>query len=432
MRYDSEPQIVRRILTETGAFTDFLKRPELSGTIVQPYAEQLESHVNLLRDTLDHFSKLHTLNPQFSLSRFSASYIEQKLQAVQSAISAFFEQKTFDDSYQRMDWYRVRFAEKTRVIDHDQILISLYKRIEQVLETYNVDRIRQFHIAAVLNECVGWSEHIEQQGHHDIHGVILFAQKVARDNAIIEHRTEFVRDVCLLLEERTFFQNSTPNTPDATALELSRVYSPYLLELYEAILEDMEIIPMAHQDYRAFQRYCQEHDIDVYEEYHDILTAHIRKYVELMSADISSMLQIVSIANIIVNAESIHKRYADVNTPLEILGENLARDIREIERAIRELTPLYPDMIEAYEATLHKITQFKGAIMRPAIEVYGKYLEDPADFFRQLPYNLSKWIPILDSALACLEQDDELYQKCSRLKAEMDNFVQKNKSFKLV
>lgn len=423
MRYDSEPQIVRRILTEAEALHEFLNRSEVTGTIAQPLSDELESLVGLLRKTLDHFSKLHILNPQLSLSRFSASHIEGKLQSIQESIIALFQQKQFVNLYEKMEWYRDRFLHPHSIIDHEQLLISMYKRIEQVLETYYVDRIRNSHIAAILNEFVGWSEHIELQGHHDVHGVILFAEKVARDNAIIEHRTEVVRDICLLIEDRSFFQDTAEESTETISLELSHVYTPYLLELYEVLLEDMEIIAISNQDYRAFEKYCRKNDIDVYEEYHDILTEHFRKYVEIISADISAMLHIVRTANNVVNAELIHRRYFEVSTPLEVLGENLAKDIRGLDHAIRQIRHFYPDLGQQYTETLRKVKKFKGEIMKPAIEVYGKYLEDPKEFFHQLPQNLSRWIPILDSALACLEQHDDLYQKCSQLKNQIDDFV---------
>ncbi len=423
MRYDSEPQIVKRILTEAETLSDFLTPSEQAESLS---CQELQAPVNLLRTTLDHFAQLHTLHPQLSLSRFSASYIEQKLQSVQESILALFQQKQFADSYEKMEWYRARFLHPQSVDDHEELLISLYTRIEQVLETYYVDRIRNSHIAAILNEFVGWSEHIELQGHHDIHGVILFAEKVARDKAVIEYRTEVVRDICLLIDERAFFQHAQENDEEilkAVSLDLSRVYSPYLLELYEALLEDMEVIAISNRDYWAFEKYCQEHDIDVYEEYHDILKSHFKKYVDIISSDITAMLHIVRTANIIVNAESIHTRYVGVNTPFEVLGENLAKDIRGLDHAILQLRQLYPDVVQPYTQTLRKVKKFKGEIMKPAIEVYGRYLKDSKEFFRQLPHNLSKWIPILDSALACLEQDDDLYQKCNELKNRIDDFT---------
>ena len=89
-----------------------------------------------------------------------------------------------------------------------------------------------------------------------------------------------------------------------TAFELSQVYSAYLLQLYEALLEDMEIIAISNEDYHAFEIYCQKNDIDIYEEYHEVLKEHFREYVDIISADISSLLELMRTANIIVSAES--------------------------------------------------------------------------------------------------------------------------------
>lgn len=425
MRYDSESQVVRRILAETEALDDSLSHSGLSGTVSARLFDELEPQVSCLHTTLDHFIQLHVLNPQWSLSRFSAYHIEQKLVSLRENISKLFRQKQFASLDEQVEWNHDRFLHPQKFSDNEQLLIDLSQKIVQVLETYYVDRIRNTHIAAILNEFVGWSEHIEMQGHHDIHSVILFAEKVAQDNAIIEHRTEVVRDVCLLIEERSFFQYLDDTTPEHASLELSQIYSPYLLELYEALLEDMEIIAISNHDYWAFEKYCREQNIDVYEEYHDALKDHFRKYVEVIASDISAMLRIMKTANVVVNAELTHKRYVDVAVPVDVVGENLAKDIRMLEQAVRQLRPLYPDLARQHAATLQKVKKFKGEIMKPAIEVYGKYLKDPGEFFRILPKNLSRWIPILDSALACLEQDDDLYQKCQQLKNQIDEYVMK-------
>lgn len=426
MRHDSESQVVRRILTETETLHDTLAHSGLSGTASQRFFDAIEPSVSQLHTTLDHFIKIHVLNPQLSLSHFSASYIEQKLLALRDSISELFRQKEFVSLNEQVEWNRNRFLRFHTIADNEQLLVDLSQKVVQILETYYAERIRNTHIAAILNEFVGWAEHIEMQGHHDVYSVILFAEKVAQDSAIIDHRTEVVRDICLLIEEKPFLHHShetTNQSPEHTSFELSRIYSPYLLELYEALLEDMEIIAISNQDYWAFEKYCRKNNIDVYEEYHEALKKHFREYVETISGDISATLRIVKTANIIVNAEVIHKRYVDISTATEVVGENLAKDIRVLEQAVQRLRALYPDLTQQYAATLQKVKKFKGEIMRPAIEVYGKYLKNPEEFFRILPKNLAKWIPILDSALACLEQHDDFYQKCQQLKHEIDEYA---------
>ncbi len=427
MRHDSESQVVRRILAETEALDDSLSQPKLSKTISPRLFDELEPLVSRLHITLNHFIKLHVFNPQLSLSRFSAYHIEQKLNSLKESISELFHQREFASVNAQVEWYRNRFLHFHTIADHEQLLVDLSQKIVQVLETYYVDRIRNTHIAAALNEFVGWVEHIEMQGHHDVYSVILFAEKVAQDSALIDHRTEVVRDVCASIEERRFLQHASDTvepSSEQTSLELSRVYSPYLLELYEVLLTDMEIIAISNQDYGAFEKYCREHSIDVYEEYHDALKNHFRKYVEVIAGDIPTTLHTVKTANVIVNAQLIHQRYVDVDASIEVVGENLAKDIRVLERAVvQQLKLFYPDLTREYAATLRKVKKFRGEIMKPAIEVYGKYLKDPNEFFRILPENLAKWIPILDSALACLEQDDDLYQKCQQLKNKIDEYA---------
>jgi hypothetical protein len=308
------------------------------------------------------------------------------------------------------------------------VLIRLYKRFVQVLESYYVNNVRETHTAAILNEFVGWVEHIDTHGHHDIHGVIIFAEKVARDNAVIHHRVEVVRDICVFIRERSPLLASEGALADQelvvrTAFELSQVYSAYLLQLYEALLEDMEIIVISDQDYHAFEIYCQENDIDIYEEYHDVLKEHFREYVNIISSDLSSLLELMRTANIIVNAESIYKRYSDLELPEEAIGENLSRDIRILERAVHKIRPVFEDICEQYAAALQKLKAFKGEIIKPAIVVYGEYMRSSQDFFKKLSLKQTEWIPILDSALACLEQDDDFYRKCHRLKEKIDEFV---------
>ena len=428
MRYDSDPQVVRKILDEAEALKDSLRHPNSSENVSSHFFDSIKPFVNSLLNTLDHFTKLYVLNPQMSLSRFSASYIERELLTLQTEIDQVFNHRQFDSLDEQVDWNRERFLNSQKFCDSEQILIGLYRKVAQFLDSYYAERIRNAHFAVVLNELVGWSEHIETHGHHDIHAVILFARKIARDTAIIAHRTELVREICLLLQGHSFFQpihDPTNQIPNGIALELSRVYSPYLLELYETLLEDLEIVAIAKQDYSAFENYCHEHDIDVYEEYRDGIKYHLKEYAEVIGADISSALGIIRAANSIVNAEKLYKRYWDVDSPSEVLGINLSKDIRFMELVVQQFKSDFPDLAQKYILTLQKIKKLKGDIMKPAIEVYGQYLKKPEEFFHQLPQKQKKWIPVLESALACLEQDDDLYQKCDHLKTEIDKFIKK-------
>ncbi|MCP4404124.1 MAG: hypothetical protein GY801_43310 [bacterium] len=429
MRYDSDPHIVKRVLTEADGLQNTLNMLLMQEAIVSGDFDTSMPPINSLLNTLDHFIQLHTFNPQFSLSRFSAHYIEKKLSFLKDSISKILRQKKFPSIEEQVKWNIQRFVHPNPTqVDNEQILISLYKRLVQVLETYYVDKVRDTHTAAVLNEFVGWVEHIDTHGHHDIHGVIIFAEKVTRDNAVIQHRVEVVRDICLFIQERSPLLASQGASEDRelvirTAFELSYVYSGYLLQLYEALLEDMEIIVISNQDYHAFEVYCQDNDIDIYEEYHDVLKEHFKEYVEIISIEISSLLELMRTANIIVNAELTYKRYADREVPEEVIGENLSQDIRMLEHAIHKIRPVFADISEQYADTLQKIKDFKGELIKPAIMVYGEYMRSPKDFFNKFSTRLSEWIPILDSALACLEQDDDLYKKCHQLKQKIDEFM---------
>lgn len=435
MRYDSDPQIVKRILVESEAFQDSLEQSEISETTLAAFFETQTPLIMPLLTTLEHFARLHVLNPQFSLSRFSGSYIERELLSVQTSIQDVFSKRTFTTIQEQVEWNRTRYLSSPRQTqdnsaatrDGEQLLITLLHKIAQLLETYYSERIRNEHFAAILNELVGWSEHLETHGHHDVHAVILFAEKIARDEAILDHRTEAVREICLLLQERVFLQVLTETPEDvlpATAMELSRVYSPYLLELYETLLEDMEIVVIAQQDYSAFEKYCSDNDIDIYEEYHDLIQSHLKESRELIPADFSSTLQTLKAANVIVQAERLYKRYADVDLPSEVLGQNLSQDIRTLKQVIYYFKEAFPEQAQNYTSVLHKVKKLKGEIMKPAIQVYGEYLKNSTEFFQQLPQHQSEWIPILESALACLEQDDELYKKCSQLKSEIDELIE--------
>lgn len=429
MRYDSDPHIVRRILTEADGLQNTLNVLLTKEAIVSEDFDPSMPPVSSLLNTLDHFIQLHTFNPQFSLSRFSAHYIEKKLLFLKDTISKILRQKEFPSIEHQVKWNIQRFVHPNPTyVDNEQVLISLYKRLVQVLESYYVERIRNTHTAAILNEFVGWVEHIDMHGHHDIHGVIIFAEKVARDNAVIQHRVEVVRDICVFIQERSPLLASQKASEDQeltvrTAFELSQVYSAYLLQLYEALLEDMEIIVISDRNYHAFEAYCEENDIDIYEEYHEVLKGHFREYVDIISTDISSQLELMRTATIIVNAESSYKRYSDLDLPEEAIGENLSRDIRILERAVHKIQPVFADISEQYAETLQKIKAFKGEIIKPAIVVYGEYMRSSKDFFKKLSSKQTEWIPILDSALACLEPDDDFYKQCHRLKQRIDEFV---------
>ena len=427
MRYDSDPQVVKRISTEADGLQNSLNRVLVSETPASEVFDEFAPLISSLLDTLDHFITLHSLNPQFSLSRFSAHYIEKKLSSIQKSIAELFRQKEFPTLEDQVFWHLTRFVNPEKAsADNEQLLVGLYTRLVQVLETYYSKRVRNTHIAAILNEFVGWAEHIDMHGHHDAHSVIIFAEKVARDRAVIEHRVEIVREICVQVEERAYVRASQGFSEHRTvqrALELSQIYSSYLLNLYEALLEDIEIIAISNHDYHAFEAYCHARDIDIYEEYHEVLKDHFRKYVESIAADISSSLELIKTANTIVNAGLTDRRYFDLEVPEEVLGQPLSQDIRILSRAVQVLEPTFPEMSQQYALTLQKIRSFKGEIMKPAIKVYGEYLKSSEEFFRHLPQNQTRWIPILDSALACLEQHDDLYQKCHQLKKEIDEFV---------
>lgn len=423
MRYDSDPQVVKRILVEAEALHDSLNRFGISEETTSSSFDELTPLIATLLTTLDHFAKLHVLNPQFSLSRFSASYVERELLSLQTNINQVLTKRIFNSVNEQAEWNRQRFLSSGDRRDTEQLLITLSHKIAQLLDTYYAERIRNTHFAALLNEFVGWSEHIETHGHHDVHAVILFAEKIARDQAILDHRTDVVREICLLLQERVFLSIPAGDGADlfaTTAMELSRVYSPYLLDLYETLLEDMEIVAIAQQDYSAFEKYCHQQDIEVYEEYHSTIKTHLKESIELIAADISSTLQAVRAANLLVDADRIYKRYADVEMASEVLGQNLSKDMRVLKRTIHQFQETFPTRTQEYAAILQKIKKLRGEIMKPAIEVYGEYLNNPTEFFQQLPQHQATWIPILDSALACLERKDEFYQKCYQLKTQID------------
>ncbi len=376
--------------------------------------------------TLDHFTQLHTLNPQFSLSRFSANYIEKTLSSTSEAISTLFRLKEFASVEERVEWNFTHFIAPRPNGSDEHVLVSVYKKISQTLDTYYAERVRNMHIAAVLNECVGWTEHINMHGHHDIHGVIIFAEKVARDSAVIDQRVELVKEICQSLTEKVIIPDMADEIEMAqTAAALGQMFSLYLLDLYQALLEDMEIIAQAEKDFRVFEAYCREHDIDIYEEYQDVLQAHFRNYVQIINEDILTSLELVRTANLMLVADATYKRYLDVEIPEEIVGENLSRDMRLLEQAIQKLRRGFPESANGYLMTLQKIRKFKGEIIKPAIEVYGVYLRSQHDFFKQLPQSQTRWIPILDSALACLDPRDDFYQKCQRLKEKIDQFIAK-------
>ncbi|PID57732.1 hypothetical protein CSB45_05760 [candidate division KSB3 bacterium] len=430
MRYDSEPQLVRRLLEDADGLQRTLnslltKDRVLSGDFEAPMP-QVESLLN----TLDHFSQLHTLNPQFSLSPFSARHIEKKLSFLKETISKLLLRKEFPSLEARVRWSIQRFVHpETADKDDEQTLILLYRRIVQVLDSYYAKNVRDSRTVTLLNEFAGWMEHIETQGHHDVHGVMIFAEKVARDSAVIQHRAEVVRDLCLFLRERSTLLTVERDLDDdrelaaRIAVELSQVYSEYLLQLYEALLEDSEIIAISNQNYHAFECYCQEHDIDFYDEYCDALKEHFREYVDTISGDISLLLGLVRTANVIVGAEAVYRRYRDLEFPEEVIGQNLSRDIRLLDTAIYKVGFIFEDVSDLYNACAQKLRRFKADIIRPAIALYGEYMRSSKDFFHQLSTKQTDWIPILDSALACLEQNDDFYEKCYQLKMKIDAFV---------
>jgi hypothetical protein len=425
VRYDSDPYIVKKILTEAETLHTFLSHPRLGERVSSSLLNELEPLTTMFLGTLDHFAQLHALNPQFSLSRFSANTIEQKLLSLRTSITDIFSLKQFESLREQAEWHSMRFLFPTTIYDNEQLLVSLYKKLAQVLETYYVDRVRKTQFAALLNEVVGWVEHIETHGYHDIHAVILFAEKIAKNRAIIEHRVGIVREICMLLQERSFLKRTEDSTLQQTqraASELSRIYSSYLLELYDVLLEDMEIIAISEQDYHAFEQYCREHQIEVYEEYHDIIKNRLKKYVEGIAISIPPAFHMVKTANIIVNAELTYERYKEVETIVDILGMNLTEDIRTLQHAINQLEKEYPEVSQKYSAIMQKVKTLRKEIVKPAIQVYGQYIREPREFFEKLPLNQAEWIPILESAMACLEQDDDLYWKCYELKNRIDQF----------
>lgn len=423
MRHDSDPYIVKKIVTEVDILQISLDDPRLGETVPPYLFDELEPFVTNFIGTLDHFAQLHALNPQLSLSRYSATTIEQKLTTLQDSISRVFSLKRFPNPEDQADWSKERFIERNSIFDNEQLFVALYQKIAQILETYYRDHVRDTHFAALLNDIVGWTEHIEIQGHHDIYAVILFAQKIARDRAVIEQRVDVVREICSLLQERSLLRQPhefTSRHARWAALELSRIYSVYLLDLYEALLEDMEIIAIAEQDYTAFEQYCRQHDIDIYEEYHDTIKQQLERHVEGIAIYIPDAFRMVKTANIVARADLIADRYKESDNSAAILGSHVANDMRILQEAAHAVKGDYPKLTSAYTKTLQKLTRFKGQILKPAIRIYSEYMRDPAHFWEQLPAQHAQWIPALEGAMACLEPDNDLYQKCQALKQAID------------
>lgn len=426
MRYDSDPYIVKKILTEVDILQLSLHDPRLRDVVPVYLFDELEPFVSTFLNTLDHFAQLHTLNPQFSLSRFSCNSLEQKLLALQQSIVRVFTLKKFPNAEDKANWSKERFLGEGGVHDNEQLFIVLYKKLAQMLGTYFVQHIETTHFAALLNQVVGWTEHIESQGHHDIHAVILFADKVARDRAVIDQRVEVVREICMLLQERSLLRSpeafSSRHARHA-ALELSRIYSEYLLELYQTLLEDMEVIAIAEQDYRAFEQYCHDNQIEVYDEYHDLIKQQLEKYVEGIAIYIPDAFRMIKMANFIVNAEAMYERYKEATSAGDILGVNIANDIRQLQQTVQYVKDDYPKLFQRYNHTLQKIKKLKSDILKPAIQVYNEYMQAPTAFFEKLPDYQSDWIPILEGAMACLDPENDLYQKCQDLKSRIDAVV---------
>jgi hypothetical protein len=426
MRHDSDPYIIKKIITETDILQISLDDPRLTDNVPSYLFDELEPFVSTFLSTLDHFAQLHALNPQLSLSRFSANTLEQKLLTLQDSIVRVFSLKKFSSPDDQANWSQERFLVESSIHDSEQLFIALYKKLAQVLETYYMNRVREHHFAALLNDVVGWSEHIEMQGHHDIYAVILFAQKIALDRAVIEHRVEVVRDICMLLQERSLLRE--PQTFSSrharwAAIELTRIYSSYLMELYEALLEDMEIIAIAEQDYQAFEQYCHNNQIEVYEEYHDAIKEQLEKYVEGIAIYIPDAFRMIKMANIIMEGDLTCDRYKEAHTAIDILGANVAEDIRRLQHATHQIKHDYPKLAERYMQTLQKIKKLKGKLVKPAIEVYSDYTQEPVSFFERLSQHQAEWIPILEGAMACLDPDDDLYQKCKEVKTRIDQFI---------
>lgn len=423
MRYDSDPYIIKKVLTEADILQISLDDPRLRDTVPPYLFDELEPFVTTFLSTLDHFAQLHALNPQLSLSRFSANSLEQKLLTLQDSILRVFSLKKFSNPEDKANWSKERFLVETSVHDSEQLFIALYKKIAQIVDTYYAHRVQETHFAALLNQVVGWAEHIDSQGHHDIHAVILFAEKIARDRAVIEHRVEVVREICTLLQDRSLLRSphdfSFRHARYAT-LELSRIYSSYLLELYETLLEDIEIIAIAEQDYQAFERYCQANQIEVYEEYHDAIKQRLERYVEGIAIYVPDAFRMVKTANFIMKAESLYDRYKDADTTIDILGANVAEDIRYLADVARRFKDDYPKLSSRYTHILQKIKGFKGELVKPAIQVYSEYMREPEAFFEKLSQKYAEWIPALEGAMACLDPDDEFYQQCKDLKDRID------------
>lgn len=426
MRHDSDPYIIKKIVTEADILQISLDDPRLTDNVPSYLFDELEPFVNTFLSTLEHFAQLHALNPQLSLSRFSANKLEQKLHTLQDSIARVFSLKKFSNPEDRANWNHERFLVESSIHDNEQLFIVLYQKLAQVLETHYVARVRERHFAALLNDVVGWSEHIDMQGHHDIYAIIMFAQKIARDRAVIEHRVEVVREICMLLQDRSLLrepQRFSSRHARWAAVELTRIYSPYLMELYEALLEDMEIIAIAEQDYGAFEQYCHQNRIDVYEEYHDAIKAQLEKYVEGIAIYIPDAFRMIKMANVIMKADSTCDRYKEANTTIDILGVNVAEDIHRLQQAIHQIKQDYPKLVERYTQTLQKIKKLKSKLVKPAIEVYSDYTKEPASFFARLSQHQAEWIPILEGAMACLDPEDDLYQKCKYLKTRIDEFT---------
>jgi len=109
MKYDSDPYIVKRILTEAETLGGFLSNPRFGGTVTRHLFDELEPLVSTFLSTLDHFAQLHALNPQLSLSRFSANTIEQKLLSLQASIINMFTLRQFSSLAEQVRWNIERF-----------------------------------------------------------------------------------------------------------------------------------------------------------------------------------------------------------------------------------------------------------------------------------------------------------------------------------
>jgi hypothetical protein len=320
----------------------------LDSNLSDPAFSEVEYKIERLLPSMEEFYRKALLNPRFTPNSPQVKTLEGSILSLQQDLLEVLDTSSPIPLVDKANWIIERYLSENKPQDRLQQLVSFSINLYKFLKTGFFAQIEETPFLTMLIEVAGWTEHLTSQGSNDPSSVILFGAKLAKDQEALQSRIKLAQDICLYI-----WGLSTE--------EIGRSFFKDQLQFYKLLLEDLEIILVANDDPGLFRTYCEENDIEIYEEYQDVIKKKLEAYATNFPFNLHEIIERLNIAIIISSAEQIIRQYENVRGSGDTKDLNLKADQYLLEGIIRSLRQEYPGVLNRCRTTIERIRRLRNA-----------------------------------------------------------------------